>query len=208
MTVFFIAICFGIAPLAQPTGLAQTSSTDTELLAKRSGHQGDVFLVRGGFNVFSRGLDSMAAKLKKRGIKAKVIGHRSSDEAVQTIIQNRKKFGRKPVVLIGHSLGANAIIRMAKQLRKSGVSVTYMVTFAATKPDPIPRNVRKATNYYFKTDGWGEPVVKVRGARANLKNIDLSKTEGVHHFNIEKNERLQRQVIRNVLRFVRPRRSA
>lgn len=203
--LLFIFALVGITATGTGSGIAQTANVE---IAKRARHQGDVYLVRGGFNVFSRGLDDMAQTLKKRGVKAQVISHRSSDGAVDKIIANRKKFGRKPVVLIGHSLGANAIIRMATKLRKSGIAVTYMVTFAATKPDPIPRNVRKATNYYFKTDGWGEPVTKARGARANLKNIDLSNTDGVHHFNIEKNKRLQRQVIRNVLRFVRANRSA
>ncbi|MEM1037966.1 MAG: lipase [Pseudomonadota bacterium] len=173
-------------------------------VASSKSHRGDVYLLRGFGNVFSRGLDQMGEKLNKRGIKAQVISHTNWRTALTAILANRKKFGRKPVVLIGHSLGANQAITIAAELKKRRIRVDYLVTFAATNPKPIPSNVRKVTNYYFETDGWGKPITKGPGFRGRMKNIDFSKDDEVGHFNIEKQPRLQEQVIRNVLRFVRP----
>lgn len=192
---------------AQPK-TADTTNVGSKLAASKISFAGDVIFVRGGFNVFSSGLDQMAAKLRKRGIKSQVISHTSTTLTVAKIVKRQKRFGRKPIVLIGHSWGANEVIRIAQGLLKKRVQVSYMVTFAATNPPPIPRNVLKVTNYYFKKDGWGKPIRRGKGARGRLKNIDLSTTPGIHHFNIDESPKLQRQVIRNVLRYVRPSKKA
>ncbi|MFD0915451.1 DUF726 domain-containing protein [Pseudahrensia aquimaris] len=198
---FFAALSFFSAPShAQKVPLAM-SETETDLAARKV--SADVYLLRGFGNVFSRGLDEMSAKLQKQGVPAKVAHHSEWKNIADQIAANRRKFGRRPVVLIGHSLGANAVLRMAQELRKKRITVQYMATFAATAPPPVPSNVRKLTNYYFKTDGWGKPIAKGKGFRGNLKNIDFSKSKTIGHFNIDKQPRLQRQVIRNVLRFVK-----
>lgn len=170
--------------------------------AQANRYAGDVFLLRGFADVFSRGLDEIGEKLKTEGIEAQVISHRSWETALRTIIANQEKHGRKPVVLIGHSLGANAVIQIAEELKKRRIRVNYLVTFAATNPQPVPSNVGKATNFYFATDGWGLPLRAGPGFRGQLKNIDFSKSETVGHFNIDEQERLQRQVIDNTKRFI------
>ena len=206
------AVLLGLALAISFANIAHSNETkgknsETAIVAKAK-RSGDVYLLRGFGNVFSRGLDQMGAKLKKRGIKAEVVHHGDWKEVLAKIIANRKKYGRRPVVLIGHSLGANAILRIATQLKKKRITVQYMVTFAATNPIPVPSNVRKLTNYYFATDGWGEKVAKGPGFRGNLKNIDFSNSKTIGHFNIDKQPRLQRQVINNVLRFVKPSKKA
>ena len=198
-----VPITAGAQP--KPTGV---TSIESKIVARRNSFSGDVIFVRGGFDVFSKGLDQMAAKLRKRGVKARVVSHTNTAKTVAEILKHQKRFGRKPVVLIGHSWGANEVIRIAEGLLKKRIRVNYMVTFAATNPPPIPRNVLKATNYYFKKDGWGKPIRRGRGTRGRLKNIDLSTTPGVHHFNIDEFPKLQRQVIRNVLRYIRVRKRA
>ncbi len=208
MCCFAVSVTFSmVAAATTPTFAAQTKTT-IELAAKRNKHRGDVYLLRGFAGVFSRGLDNIGSKLAGRGVKAKVISHSDWVVATNQIIANQKRYGRKPVVLIGHSLGANAIIRMATELKKKRIRVDYMSTFAATSPTLVPSNVRKITNYYFKTDGWGKPVKVARGFRGRLKNIDFSKSSTVGHFNIDKQPRLQAQVINNVLRIVKRRKSA
>ena len=199
----FFSLAFGLISNASATenGMAATIQ-----LAKKGRFQGDVILVRGGFDVFSRGMDQMATKLVKKGVKAKVFKYTQTKQIADHIISNQKKFGRKPIVLIGHSWGANAIIRVAKILEKQKLKVTYMATFAATAPEPAPTNIKKLTNYYFKKDGWGKPVSTMKGFRGRLKNIDMSNNPEIHHFNVEEQPRLQNQVIRNVLRFVKPNR--
>ena len=178
-------------------------ASENQSVMVAASRKADVFLFRGFGDVFSRGLDEIASGLQKRRVKATVVSHLEWQSVVSKVIENRRKFGRRPVILIGHSLGANAALRAAKALKKKRIPVTYMATFAATAPPPAPSNVRKLTNYYFKTDGWGEAVKRGPGFRGILKNVDFSKDKTIGHFNIEKQPRLQRQVIRNVLRHVR-----
>ncbi len=113
---------------------------------------------------------------------------------------------RAPVILIGHSLGANAVIDIAEGLEKHGIRVDYMATFAATAPDPLPGNVRRVVNYYFKRHGWGLPLTPGPRFRGNLDNRDFSDIKDIGHFNIEKQRPLQDEVVRNVLRIVRSKR--
>ncbi|MEN0041076.1 MAG: alpha/beta hydrolase [Pseudomonadota bacterium] len=177
-------------------------------VARKRSFQGNLVFVRGGFNVFSRGLDAMAADLKKRGLKPTVVSHYAENDIVETIIANHKKYGRKPVILVGHSWGANSVLKIAAGLSKAKIRVDYLVSFAATNPLPAAPNIRKLTNYYFSEDGWGKPVVRGRGFRGNLKNIDLSKRSGINHFNVDEDPKVQKQVIANVLRFMGRKRSS
>ena len=205
----FFLLLFAIASLGLLTPLTSTitaHASDDVKVAKSSRFAGDVFLIKGGFNVFSDGFDSIASKLAKKGIKANLSRHTKVKQIATQIIKNRKKYGRKPVVLIGHSWGANAVMEIAEILKRNKIRVNYAVTFAATNPKPVPSNVQKLTNYYFEKDGWGKPVRAARGFRGRLKNIDMSRNSKIHHFNIDENPRLQNQVIRNIQRFVKSRR--
>ncbi len=85
---------------------------------------------------------------------------------------------------------------------KAGGRITWMATFAATNPSPVPNNVRSITNYYFKTNGGSRPVSRGRGMRGSLRNIDLSRSKGINHFNIDENPKLQRRVMRRILRIM------
>lgn len=170
----------------------------------KQGYAGDVYLLRGFADIFSRGLDELGTKLADRGIDVRVIGHGAWESAASTIIANQKRFGSKPVVLIGHSLGANAAILMAERLRARNIEVQYLVTFAATAPEPVPGNVARVANYYFATHGWGEKLVAGAGFHGALDNKDYSQSQDIGHFNIEKQADIHRDVIRNVLGIIRP----
>jgi len=172
-------------------------------MAEAGKSRGDVYLLRGFGDVFSKGLDEIGKKLNQSGIDAKVIGHGQWQTALKTIVANRKRYGKRPVVLIGHSLGANAAIRIARGLKRENIRVNYMATFAATDPSPVPSNVRRATNYYFAKNGWGEPLRRGNGFRGRLRNIDFSKDKKVGHFNIDEQPKLHRQVIANTRRHLR-----
>jgi len=160
----------------------------------------EVYLLRGFADVFSRGLDEMGAELNALGVNAHVQGHLGWRGVARRIIADTKRNGRSTVVLVGHSLGANAVIGIAERLASEGIAVDYMATFAATAPDPVPANVRRVVNYYFATSGWGEPLVPGRGFRGSLKNRDFSNSETIGHFNIDKQRPLQAEVVREVLR--------
>ncbi len=191
--------------ILRPNVWAQQSATQLQSLsADPSAYAGDVILVRGGFYVFSQGFEAIADTLARRGVRSTMFRHRQERKIVAQIIANQRKYGRKPIVLIGHSWGANTIIRVAKTLQSKNYSVQYMATFAATDPELAPSNIGKLTNYYFKTDGWGKPVLTMPGFGGQLNNVDMSNTADVHHFNVEEHPALQKQVVDNVLRIIRP----
>ena len=170
----------------------------------RSQYRGDIYLLRGFADVFSRGVDELGRKLEERGIEVHVVSHGAWASGAAEIVANQKKYGHKPVILIGHSLGANAVILMAKRLRKENIQVEYLVTFAATAPDPVPDNVGKVDNYYFETHGWGEKVVGDTGFHGDMENKDYSQASDIGHFNIDKQADIHEQVIRNVLHYMQP----
>ncbi len=214
LCMILLALAFATADFAAigPVAMAvsgKASFTAPIELAQRRKARGDVYLLRGGMgSVFSRGMDELAGDLKKQGIPAKVVSHRQWRTVLSEIEDNRPKRGRRPVILIGHSLGANRAIDIARQLNEKKIRVDYVVSFAATAPRPVPRNIRRATNFYFEKGGWGKPLVKGRGFRGRLSNVDYSGKRGIDHFNIDEDQSLHRQIVNRVLRiFGRSRRA-
>ena len=121
------------------------------------------------------------------------------------IIDRQRRSGPRPVVLVGHSLGANAVIQIAELLKKEHITVQYMAIFAATGPDPVPSNVRRVDNFYFATHGWGEPVTGASDFSGTAEQPRLlGRLEGVGHFNIDKQPAIQREVLARIIRYVRP----
>lgn len=196
-----LILCLSVVAGAFMTSLQGGAANQ---LAKRSDYSGEVILLRGGFGVFSNGLDRIARSLGKRGVSARVYSHTQVGLVAQTIISNQKKYGRKPIILVGHSWGADSVIRVANILKNARLRVKYVATFAATKSAAAPSNIQRLSNYYFSKDGWGKPIRPGPGFRGRLKNIDLSKNPSINHFNIDENPKLQRQIINNVLRYIRP----
>ncbi len=70
---------------------------------------------------------------------------------------------------------------------------------------PLPGNIRRVVNFYFKQHGWGLPLTAGPRFKGSLDNRDFSGMKDIGHFNIEKQRPLQDEVVRNVLRIVRSR---
>jgi len=127
-------------------------------------------------------------------------------------IQNEHFAGRRsePVVLIGHSFGADNQIRVARALNGSGVLVDLLVLVDPDEPPHIPPNVLCCVNI-FKSHGISDTVpvfrgtrVKPDGAQTVVKNIDLRMTpvgfdtSSVTHFNIAQVTAVQDMVLAEI----------
>ncbi len=169
----------------------------------RARGQPEVYLLRGLANIFSTGLDEIGRKLQAAGVDAHVEAFTAWRSISDKIIADRQKYGKQPIALVGHSLGANAIVSLAEALEKQNIQVDYIASFAATSPDPLPGNVKRAVNFYFATRSWGRPMAGGPRFRGRLVNRDCSRDLGVNHFNIEKQRALQDEVVRAILRLAR-----
>ena len=156
-----------------------------------------VLLLRGWFGLFSTGLDGIADELKAKGIDAEVAGHLAWEAAVEDILRDRAAGKIAPIVLIGHSQGANNVIDMARALQKRSVRVDLLVTLAPFMQDPIPANVVRAINYY-QSPGWGAPLSTDVGFYGKLSTVDVSNDWTITHVSIDKSQRIRDDIVREI----------
>lgn len=162
-----------------------------------------IYLLKGLVNVFSGGMDTLADKLKKRGYSATVHGN-GEYETLATEAAKLKKRGNVQIVIIGHSLGADAAVSMAEKMKDAGATVDLIVTFGPTHDLEVPSNVRRIVNYHQASSLWRGTISKGPGFKGSLTNINLDKDDDVTHFNIEKIDRLHRQTIVKIQAIAKP----
>jgi hypothetical protein len=156
-----------------------------------------VLFLRGWFGVFSTGLDSVADDLRAKGIKAEVAGHLYWKTAVSDILRERATGKIGPLILVGHSQGANNVIDIARSLEPHNIPVDLLVTLAPFMQDPVPSNVVRAINY-FQAPGWGAPLIPGPGFHGQLSNVDVGGDWTISHINIDKSAKLQAEISREI----------
>ncbi|MEZ5871073.1 MAG: hypothetical protein R3D32_04355 [Nitratireductor sp.] len=189
----------GSSSNAATTGRAAEPATkatriiDLNVKAKAT-RSGEVYLMRGLADIFSRGMDVMAAKLNRAGVFAVSDSYVNWKEMADDIIaRNKRKEVSYPVVIMGHSLGANDASKMATYLGENGVRISYVVTFDPTETGYVGKNIDKVVNYYLPN---GKNVVrKGAGFTGKLENISMDGREEITHTTIEKNTGLQGRAI-------------
>jgi len=154
-----------------------------------------VYLLRGFMDIFSTGMDDLGVKLNRRGIRASVHGHAEYPTLVSEIVDSYRRGIRQNVVIIGHSLGANAAFQMAEELGKHKISVPLIIAYDPTTPMTASANVSRVVNFYSSTNGWGVAVGRGAGFRGSLSNVDLSKRGEMGHTDIDKSPALHAQSI-------------
>src|SRR5271168_626464 len=121
MRAWFRFAAFGVMALALVLALGSSSAT-----AQSRAH---VYLLRGLMNIFSLGMDTLSEELNKRGVYSTVHSY-SEYQALAEQAAARYKAGTEgPIIIIGHSLGADAVMEMAEYLDRKGVPVALAVPF-------------------------------------------------------------------------------
>jgi hypothetical protein len=170
--------------------LSSASSRPAQAIAPR------IYLIRGLANVFSQGMDDLAAKLRQRGYNATVHEYGSWNVIAAEIVGNQKaSAGRHRAVVIGHSLGANAVTDIANEVGRQGATVALAVAFDPTVRQQIAGGAQRYVNFFQSNNGWGASIAAAPGYRGRLENIDLRQQGSLSHFNIEKDPNLHAQVI-------------
>jgi len=163
---------------------------------------GEVYLMRGLLNIFSRGMDTLAGRMRARGFDAISYNHGDWQRYADDIIA-RQKAGEVsfPIVIMGHSLGGNAAPQMANYLAARGIKTKLIVAFDPTEPQVVGKGIGDVVNYYLPNGR--NTISKASGFAGSLKNITVTHLPGIEHTNVEKNTRLQNQSIDHTMRISR-----
>lgn len=167
-------------------------------------YRGHVYLLRGFLGVFSTGMDELADKLQARGIEATVDQHSVVGiVAEQAIADYRASGGKEPIFIVGHSLGGDAAMTMARILGDQGIPVIKLIIYDSYAPGVIPANVRHAVNYYqYDSDSTRGKITLAPGFHGRYDKINVAtryKTASIDHMNIDSFATLHDQTIRLIL---------
>jgi pimeloyl-ACP methyl ester carboxylesterase len=161
---------------------------------------GVVYLVRGGLNVFSTGMDEVAAKLKAKGIDAKSVPH-ADWQNVDMVLRQRYAAEHLPIVLVGHSFGADAEIVMATDLRDSNIPIPLMILYDVTNSVKVPGNVRHVI--YIASSTVKNTGITVTGEADFTGNIEIIEVpEG--HLDMDNAARIQDATVDAILKVIKP----
>lgn len=163
--------------------------------AQSSGH---VYLLRGLANVFSLGMDSLADKLNARGIEATVHEYGQWPSLAAQASAESRANGGAPIIIVGHSLGADAAIEMAERLTALGTPASLVFTFDPVGVTSVGPARGRFINYYQSNNGYGKRLTQGAGFRGSLSNRNLDSVGSLDHFNIEKSPGLHAEVIASI----------
>jgi Lipase (class 3) len=159
--------------------------------------QTKVYLMRGLLNV-STGLDQFSEKLARKHIESIVGNHAAWSDFADDAIRGYRRGKLCRIVIVGHSLGADTAILMAKKLAAAKVPVALVITYGPFQSRTVPPNVSRMINYYRSNSLWNNVYSRSSGSRTRIKNVDLASHTKITHFNIERIPRLQAATMRAV----------
>jgi pimeloyl-ACP methyl ester carboxylesterase len=156
--------------------------------------------------VFSTGMNQLQSTLEKEHrVRAESTVWYKANALSHFIIEH---YGSKklpgPIVLVGHSLGANEQIKVAQALAKKHIPVALLMTVDAVSPLEVPSNVRQVVNIYkpsFVPLFSGMRIKAMDPSHTKVENIDVDHLGSVkvNHFTIEKNKEIQKLMLEKTL---------
>lgn len=133
-------------------------------------------LFGGGVTAFSTGVDAVADKAANAyGLKITVKSWRTSEYLCETAKAQYRK-DKKPIFLLGHSLGANEVGDIAHCLNKESIPVSFAFFYDPTPfVSCVPDNVKFATGWRrsFPLDLGGGTIARCSPKTKNIANITV-----------------------------------
>lgn len=176
------------------------------------GH-GYVIVLRGLMNIWSRGMDTVAKELQARGVRVHLDNHRHWKEIAANVAKlYEADKSTAPIIIIGHSLGANAAILMGDKFGQYKVPVRLIIGFdglAYTEDTQAVAswNVQEVLNFY-NSKVLGVEVIPGRGFSGKIENVDVQRVRGAGHLKVDKNPELQARAISLVMQVLGESKSA
>jgi hypothetical protein len=176
--------------LAIPAG-AGTAQATTAAAPATGAH---VYLLRGVLNIFSLGLDDIAAKLERQGIPVTVANFVSWSSLADEAAAEYRSGKTRTIILVGHSSGATALPDMVAKLGQLGVPVKLAIGLDSVFRTRLAGHAERYINFYVAS-GAGEPVTRTKDFHGSLENVNVQAVPGVGHLSIDKNQIMQQKVI-------------
>ena len=177
--------------------------------------QGHVYCILGWLGIWSRGMDVIAQRVDAElGVQATSLANQEWTK-LASFVRTEHEAARwsGPLILVGHSIGADDQVRVAKQLNQEKIPVDLLILIDPTVPPVIPPNVNHCVNI-FKSHPGLDAVPAFRGikvraadpARTLVENINLRTTtvgfdtRVINHFNIAKIKGVQDMVLAEIVK--------
>jgi hypothetical protein len=162
--------------------------------------RGRAYLFRGVAGlIYSRGMDSLADRIRHAGIPASVQTYLLWRAAVDQAIQDYRR-DPVPIILIGHSMGGDSALAFAERLNSENIPVSLLVTYDPTRiADDVPPNVERYINIFQSSNimGGGN-VVQASRFHGHYASFNLKDHSEIVHINIEKADGIQEQLVRKI----------
>lgn len=197
-----------------PAPLTKTIQPDIMDSRPRAGH---VYCMRGWLGIFSTGIDELATLIDKEVPAVPLADEEWRRLRDFLILQNKLGMLGHPLVLVGHSWGADDQIRVAQELAEHGIKVDLLVTLDPVTPPKVPNNVTRVVNIYKShpaTDGipfWRGVEIAPDSTEVPVTNINLREakvpfdTQSIDHINIEKTPGVHEMVLEEIRKVCPPR---
>lgn len=173
------------------------STTESRAVPAPAANGAHVYLLRGLLNVFSLGLDDIAAKLEAQGIPVTITNYLGWASVADEAAADYRSGKVKTIILVGHSSGATVLPDMVERLDRLGAPVKLAIGLDSVYRTSLSGRVGRYVNYYI-ANGNGEPVAATKQLHGTLENVNVSNVPGVGHITIEKNQIMQRRVIGDI----------
>src|SRR5450432_3873757 len=187
------AAAMTILLLVVPVGAGTANATASAAPATGA----HVYLLRGVLNIFSLGLDDIAAKLERQGIPVTIANFISWSSLADEAAAEYRSGKVRTIILVGHSSGATALPDMVARLGQLGVPVKLAIGLDSVFRTSLKGRVGRYINFYI-ANGAGTPVEKTMEFQGQLENVNVQDVPGVGHMSIEKNQIMQQKVISEI----------
>src|SRR5438045_6473064 len=141
-------------------------------------YAGNVYLLRGFIGIWSYGINDIGKKIAASGIRASIYQEDQWGLLCDAIIHRYKDNpSHEPLVIIGHSYGADDSIKLAKKLREHNITIDLVITLDPVTPPKVPTNIRLCYNIY--QPGLLDMLPFFRGVKLeaedphNLQNVNI-----------------------------------
>jgi hypothetical protein len=184
-----------------PEGVAQKPTK----ISQSKAYRGEVHTMLGGLGLFSTGMRTLSGTVVEEcQVPAPSDMWYNAGNVTRSIVAYYHKHkNHRPIILVGHSLGANEQIKVARNLNKLGIPVDLLVTVDAVSQSIVPPNVKHAMNFYkpgYVPMFSGLQLKAVDREKTYIDNVNVTKIKGVevNHFTIDKDPVVQAMIMDEV----------